>query len=116
LTFGKAIRIVTRHNATGGPDQEDGALFERVRLGRATLEEQMRFEWLHAQRAQHILDAPEDDLFEVQAVEPRIPPKARILNSLLCEQCGEMVMETRARRWRPTTASTAPRPSNTSLT
>jgi formylmethanofuran dehydrogenase subunit E len=34
----------------------------------------------------------------VAIVEPRIPPKARILNSLLCEQCGEMVMETRARR------------------
>jgi formylmethanofuran dehydrogenase subunit E len=108
LTFGKAIRIVTRPNAADGSDPEHGTLFERVCLGRATPEEQMRFEWPHAQRAQQILDVPEDALFEVQAVEPRIPPKARILNSLLCEQCGEMVMETRARRWRPTTASTAP--------
>jgi formylmethanofuran dehydrogenase subunit E len=96
---GKAIRIVTRPNAADGSDPEHGALFERVRLGRATREEQMRFEWLHAQRAQQTLEAPEDALFEVQAVEPRIPPKARILNLLLCDACGEMMMETRARRF-----------------
>jgi formylmethanofuran dehydrogenase subunit E len=35
----------------------------------------------------------------VREVEPRIPARARILTSLVCDACGEMTMETRTRRF-----------------
>ena len=97
---GKALRILVRPNATGKRDPEHAVLFARIRSGEATPEEQARFEALHAQRAQQVLEIPEADLFDVQAVEPRIPEKARILASLQCAACGEMTMETRTRNFR----------------
>jgi len=96
---GKALRIVVRPDAFGPPDPERQALFERLRSGAATPEEQARFDALHGQRAQQVLDAPEEALFEVRQVEPRIPARARILTSLACDECGEMTMETRTRRF-----------------
>ncbi len=97
---GKALRIVTRPNAFGPPDPERQALFERVRSGATTEEEQARFDALHGQRVQQVLDAPEEALFEVREVEPRIPARARVMTSLACEACGEMAMETRTRNFR----------------
>jgi formylmethanofuran dehydrogenase subunit E len=72
---------------------ERQAPFERVGAGRATPEDQARF------GAQQVLDAPEEALFEVRAVESRTPSKARELNSLLCAEYGEMTMEARTRRF-----------------
>ena len=96
---GKALRIVTRPDAFGPPDPERQALFEGVRSGAATEQERARFSALHGQRAQQVLDAPEEALFDVREVEPRIPARARILTSLACDECGEMTMETRTRRF-----------------
>lgn len=96
---GKALRIVTRPDAFGPPNPEHQALFERVRSGEETPEEQARFGALHGQRAQQVLDAPEEVLFEVRDVEPVIPAQARIFTSLPCDACGEMTMETRTRRF-----------------
>jgi len=70
-----------------------------VFAGEATPEERAQFTAAQAARMQAILDAPLDRLFDVRAVAPRIPAKARILASLTCEACGEAVMETRTRRF-----------------
>jgi formylmethanofuran dehydrogenase subunit E len=96
---GKALRIVTRPDALSPPNPEHQALFERLRSGEATPEEQARFGTLHGQRAQQVLNAPEEALFEVREVEPVVPVRARIFTSLLCDACGEMTMETRTRRF-----------------
>ena len=96
---GKALRIIMRPDALGPPDPEGQALFERMRNGAATEEEQGRFDALHGQRVQLVLHAPEEALFDVREVEPRIPARARILTSLPCDACGEMTMETRTRRF-----------------
>jgi formylmethanofuran dehydrogenase subunit E len=96
---GKALRIVTRPDALGSPTQGYQALFERVCSGEATPGEQARFGALHGQRAQQVLDAPEEALFEVRPVEPVVPARARIFTSLPCDICGEMTMETRTRRF-----------------
>jgi len=95
----KALRILTRPNATGAPNPEHRALFPKVFGGTATAEEKTRFQELQDLRTQHILDIPEADLFDVQPVKARIPEKARILASLQCAACGEMTMETRTRRF-----------------
>jgi formylmethanofuran dehydrogenase subunit E len=96
---GKALRIVTRPDAFGAPNPEHRVLFERLRSGEATPEEHAKFSVLHGQRAQQVLDAPEELLFEVRKVEPVVPPRARIFTSLPCDACGEMTMETRMRRF-----------------
>jgi formylmethanofuran dehydrogenase subunit E len=93
---GKALRVLTRPDAFGPPNPEYHALFERLRSGEATPEEQARFGALHGQRAQQVLDAPEETLFEIREVEPVIPARARIHNSVTCAACGEQMMETRA--------------------
>lgn len=43
-----------------------------------------------------IVDADDDELFDVTRVEVQVPEAARIHKSLICGKCGERVMETRA--------------------
>lgn len=45
----------------------------------------------------HIMAAPDDELFKVTREEAELPHTARIHTSLRCEECGEKTMETRAR-------------------
>jgi len=51
-------------------------------------------EW-REERVKYILDAPLEDLFTISDVEIELPPSARIRSSVICESCGEPVMETR---------------------
>jgi formylmethanofuran dehydrogenase subunit E len=51
----------------------------------------------------HIMAADLSDLFETQKPTASAPEKARILNSLICESCGEATMETRTRKYRERT-------------
>lgn len=45
-----------------------------------------------------MLEAPVDDLFWVEDIDLKLPPPARIHNSVPCQRCGEPVMSTRTRR------------------
>jgi formylmethanofuran dehydrogenase subunit E len=94
---GKAIRLVMRPQPQDGANTEHRDLMARIRSGEASSEERSRFQDLHQQRGREILDLPLERLFDVQTVEPRIPAKARVRDSIQCEACGEMVMETRIR-------------------
>ena len=78
---GRAIRILVRPDAWGraGGEGEPPSREDRIQL---------------------ILDAPLDQLFDIQEVEPRIPRRARVHESVTCTSCGERVMETRARLFR----------------
>ncbi len=96
---GKAIRLVSLPQALPA-DPEWSALFAKVRAGEATPEQRARFQALHQQRAQAVLDAPEERLYAVRAAEPVVPAHARVHESVPCERCGEMTMETRLRRFR----------------
>ncbi|HKZ78795.1 MAG TPA: FmdE family protein [Pyrinomonadaceae bacterium] len=97
---GKSLRILTKSEAWGERDPEHAQLFAKVREGQATAEEKERFQTEHAARARSILEAPVARLFDIQQVQVRVPRKARIHNSLPCEDCGEMVMETRIRKFK----------------
>ncbi|MCS3922786.1 formylmethanofuran dehydrogenase subunit E [Methanococcus voltae PS] len=44
-----------------------------------------------------ILNAEADDLFKIEEVTIKEPKKARIYNSLVCENCGEYFMEIKGR-------------------
>lgn len=93
---GKAIRILGRPGAFGSnPERE--ALMARIDSGKATPEDQQRFGEMQRERAWEILEAPEDELFDVQLVSPVIPGHARLRASAQCDVCGETMMETRSR-------------------
>jgi formylmethanofuran dehydrogenase subunit E len=56
---------------------------------------------VHARKArkmQMILNAPADDLFEIKHLTADLPETARIYPSLICDNCGEKVMEPRTRK------------------
>ena len=50
------------------------------------------------QRARWLVEAPAEEVFTVQRTTISLPPKARIRGSVLCDACGEPVMDTRAQR------------------
>lgn len=49
------------------------------------------------EKIKYILEGPEQEVCKVQWVDAKIPEKARIFNSVRCEKCGEMFMESRGR-------------------
>jgi len=94
----KSIRIVARPNAIGNRDDELIALRTKKLKEELTPEEQKRLKKATAQRIKRIMEADIDKLFEVNPSQSPIPRKARILESLVCQKCGEATMESRTRR------------------
>ena len=66
-------------------------------------EEEKTLEDLRAVISKKIMDSDLTDLFEFKEPLGPVPKKARILASMICENCGERVMETRTRRFREKT-------------
>ena len=93
----KAIRLVMKPQVFSDPDDPFAQLQARMKSGEASAEERASFPALFQQRGKEILGIPQEQLFEVSEVEAHIPAKARVRESIPCEACGEMVMETRAR-------------------
>lgn len=50
-----------------------------------------------SRKIRSILDAEDNDLFDIQKINIDVPEKAKIYPSVRCHVCGEKVMETRAR-------------------
>jgi formylmethanofuran dehydrogenase subunit E len=63
-----------------------------------TGEEEERIKSAAAARIKQIMEADLDELFEMTPAQGPIPQKAQILESLICEACGERTMESRTRR------------------
>lgn len=96
---GKGIRIVTKSRTSRDQDDELSALRKKMLKEKLTPEEQEKMEKGRAARVEWIMDADPEDLFEVKPAQGPIPKKARILQSLVCEACGEATMESRTRRF-----------------
>lgn len=71
-----AVRISLKPDTMGPPPADKGAGWRQERID-------------------FILEAPLDDLFTVRDVDIELPPPASIRRSVICESCGEPVMETR---------------------
>ena len=100
----RGIRIVKRPEPPEEADNDMTALQKKQMTGETlTHEEEALMTRGRASRIARIMSANLEDLFEVQSAEGPIPKKARILESLTCEACGERVMETRTRRFKSRT-------------
>ena len=72
---GKGFRAVLRDTVTGAPVDAWEATIDRI------------------------MALPLDDMFAVTPIDCPAPRPAAVLQSLRCEQCGEMTMESRTRRF-----------------
>jgi formylmethanofuran dehydrogenase subunit E len=94
---GRAVRISARPHIWR-QDPEFNELRARVYANIATPEEQEAFRRRQEETTRRILEAPEEQLFEVRQEDFAPPSRARIFSSVICAFCGEAVGEHRARR------------------
>ena len=96
----RGIRVLKRPEPPEEADNDMTAL-QKKKMSGAPLTDEEETIWTRARasRIERIMSAKLEDLFEVQTAAGPIPKKARILDSLICEACGEKVMETRTRRF-----------------
>ncbi len=71
------------------PDPETLGLSEKVQRDGASAKETERFRQLQQDRVQKILEADPVFLFKIEEISTDIPAKARIVESRICDLCGE---------------------------
>ena len=96
---GKGVRYAVR------PDfrerlQDSSPEFQKmftkvVEKGERTPENRARFKQLAREAAFRLVDVEPEILFFIQEVKTHIPEYARMVDSIICEQCGESVMANR---------------------
>lgn len=91
-TNGGSVRVAVKPGAFNNPVYSD--LRKKNAEGKATPEEKQRLLELQNQHINNILNAGGDS-FELKFVEVKMPPMAQIRKSIICDSCGEAVMDTR---------------------
>ncbi len=93
------FRLLFRTDLAEDLVREIRSLMKKAEEGKANEEEKSRLRKLRAELEEQYLNADLEEMFRVtEAVLP--PPRpAKILQSLKCETCGEMTMESRTRRF-----------------
>jgi formylmethanofuran dehydrogenase subunit E len=94
---GKGVRVSVRPELFQMED-DLAALQKKARKGELSAEEKEALERARKGRIKKIMESDLKDLFEVKPHEGPVPRRARILESLVCESCGERAMESRTRR------------------
>jgi formylmethanofuran dehydrogenase subunit E len=85
---GKAIRVSLQPDAFK-TDPKHLSLSERVQKDEASPEELAQFRRLHQERSKRIIEADTEAIFKIEEISPDIPPKATIMESGICDFCGE---------------------------
>jgi len=94
---GKALRVISRSNVARGTSEEYRNLQDKRNQGTITESETARLQELRWEHCTRILESDLDEMFVTgKPLEPA-PPFAPMKKSLICAECGEMVMETKAR-------------------
>ncbi len=96
---GSGIRIAVRPDIGCLRDDELTALLRKKGSQGLAPDEAQRLAVLRERRRQRIMAAPADELFIIREVPGPVPGRARVMESLVCEECGEVVMESRSRRF-----------------
>jgi len=96
---GRAFRAVRRAQPGGGSSDEMRELMRLMADGNATEEQKRRCKELRDESHTSIMEADLGELFDVTELHTMPPRAARVLESLKCESCGEMTMESRTRRF-----------------
>jgi len=93
---GKGLRAMINPGFIGELRAEMGRL---MGLSDPTAEEEQQCTEVRAECEKEYYEAKLEDIFIVEKPQIRMPRPAAILQSLTCEDCGEMHMESRSRRF-----------------
>jgi len=96
---GRGFRCLLRSGARGDMTGEMSSLQKKIASGEANEVEQARCKELRQQMTERLMGSDLDQLFDVMEPNMAMPRNARILDSLVCEACGEETMESRTRRF-----------------
>ncbi len=96
---GKGFRIVARPGIIDRKVPELIRLRKKMAREALTSEEEAQLKAAMKQGTDRILEALPEELFDIQPAPGDIPAKARIMDSIPCENCGEATMESRTRRF-----------------
>jgi len=96
---GKSARLVARPDiyADSGPTM--GKLHRKMLDQGLNHEEQQVWRETRAAVSKRIMESELNELFDIKPAIDPVPEMARILAPMVCESCGETVMETRARHF-----------------
>ncbi len=95
---GKAVRIIAKPGAFRDQRDEFVALRKKMTKEGLAPQEKKRLNEITEARIKRIMDAKLEEILEEKPSQGLIPRKARILESLICQNCGEATMESRTRR------------------
>jgi formylmethanofuran dehydrogenase subunit E len=96
---GKAARLVARPAIYGDTGPTLARLNTKMLDQGLSEEEGKLWQKMRAAISKRIMEADLMDLFEIKRPVDPIPKMARILAPMVCESCGETVMETRTRHF-----------------
>jgi len=96
---GKAARLVLNAGVYGDAGPALGKLARKMREEGLTEEEDKSWREIRAAVSKRIMESDFSDVFEIKAPADSMPKTARILAPMVCEACGESVMESRTRHF-----------------
>jgi len=96
---GHGFRCILKPEARGDASAELSELSRKIADGTAGKGEEQRVQILRQKMQERIMKADLDALFEIMEPLETMPRRARVLESLTCEECGEATMESRTRRF-----------------
>ncbi len=68
-------------------------LHRKVKEGTATKEEKQQWVDVRGERGLELMRLKDDELFDIQQIQMKIPGKARLFPFITCTRCGEAFME-----------------------
>jgi formylmethanofuran dehydrogenase subunit E len=93
------FRVLLRPDISGDLGPELRSLMRKVEDGTANEEEHARLKNLRGELQERYMNVDLEEMFIVTEPSFPVPKPGRILQSLQCEACGEMTMESRTRRF-----------------
>jgi formylmethanofuran dehydrogenase subunit E len=93
------FRVLLRPDISGDLGPELRSLTRKVEDGTANEEEHARLKNLRGELQERYMNVDLEEMFIVTEPFSPVPKPGRILQSLRCEACGEMTMESRTRRF-----------------
>jgi formylmethanofuran dehydrogenase subunit E len=95
----KAIRLVTRRDVFGDVGPVFKELNRKVQEEGLTEDEEKTWHEIRERISKRLMESDPSEIFEIKEPTAPVPKKARMVGSLVCESCGEPVMETRTHRF-----------------
>ena len=94
----KAIRLVTRREIFGEAGPVLRELNRKVQEEGLTEDEEKTWSEIREGISRRTMESDLSEVFDIKEPVDPVPKKARMVTSLVCESCGEPVMENRTRR------------------